>query len=151
MRTLLILPLLLIAAPAAARSGATRDSGQSAAPREPIVIPPELTSPETAKKLGKMVGPLSKALMSLPVGEIEAIAEGREPTAADKRRTVRDMAGRDGARDIERELANAGPVIEQSMKRLTAMLPVLMRSLEGLGAELEKATVNMPQPGYPNR
>ena len=139
MRALFALLLLLIAAPAVA---------QVAAPREPIVIPPELTSPETAKKLGKMVGPLSKALMSLPVGEIEAIAEGREPTAADKRRTIRDMTG---DRDIERELANAGPVIEQSMKRLTAMLPVLMRSLEGLGDELEKATANMPQPGYPNR
>ena len=143
MRTLLAVPLLLIAAPAVA---------QQAAPREPIVIPPELTSPETARKLGKMVGPLSKALMNLPVGEIEAIAEGREPTAADKRRTVRDMAGGPGAaRDIERELANAGPMIEQSARRLTALLPVLMRSLEGLGAELEKATANLPQPGYPNR
>ncbi|HET9355064.1 MAG TPA: hypothetical protein VFO42_02745 [Sphingomicrobium sp.] len=143
MRTLLALPLLMIAAPVAA---------QPAAPREPITIPPELTSPETAKKLGKMVRPLSKALMSLPVGEIEAIAEGREPTAADKRRTVRDMAGsKNEARDIERELANAGPMIEQGMKRLTAVLPVLMRSLEGLGAELEKATANMPQPGYPKR
>ena len=143
MRSLLILPLLMIAAPAVA---------QQPAPREPIVIPPQLTSPETAKKLGKMAGVLSKSLMNLPAGEIEAIAEGREPSAADKRRTVRDMAGSAGeARDIERELANAGPVIEQSMKRLTAVLPVLMRSLEGLGEELEKATANMPQPGYPNR
>lgn len=143
MRTLLALSLLMVAAPVAA---------QQPAAREPIVIPPELTSPETARKLGKMVGPLSKALMNLPVGEIEAIAEGREPTAADKRRTVRDMAGsKNEARDIERELANAGPVIEQGMKRLTAVLPVLMRSLEGLGAELEKATANLPQPGYPNR
>ena len=143
MRALFALPLLLIAAPAAA---------QQAAPREPIVIPPELTSPETAKKLGKMVGPLSRALMNLPVGEIEAIAQGREPTAADKRRTVRDMSGSPAeAAEIERELANAGPVIEQSMKRLTAVLPVLVRSLEGIGEELEKATANMPRPGYPKR
>ena len=143
MLTLLALPLLMIAAPVAA---------QPAAPREPITIPPELTSPETARKLGKMVGPLSKALMNLPIGEIEAIAAGREPSAADKRRTVRDMAGsRAEAADIERQLANSGPVIEESMKRLSVMLPVLMRSLEGLGAELEKATANMPQPGYPRR
>lgn len=142
MRTLLVLPLLLTAAPALA---------QPSTPRERMEIPPELTSPETARKLAKMVGPLSKALMSLPVGEIEAIAEGREPTAADKRRTVRDMAGRDGARDMERELANAEPIIEESMKRLTAVLPVLMRSLAGLGDELAKATANMPQPGYPQR
>lgn len=143
MRALFAIPLFLLAAPAVA---------QQPAAREPITIPPELTSPETAKKLGKMAGALSKALMNLPAGEIEAIAEGREPTAADKRRTVRDMAGSAAdARDIERELANAGPVIEQSMKRLTAVLPVLMRSLEGLGEELEKATANMPRPGYPNR
>ena len=143
MRALFALPLLTLAAPALA---------QQQAPREPIVIPPELTSPETARKLGKMVGPLSKALMELPVGEIEAIAEGREPTAADKRRKVRDVAGSPAeARDIERQLANAGPVIEEGMRRLTAVLPVLMRSLEGLGEELEKATANMPQPGYPKR
>ena len=140
MRILFALPLLLAATPA------------PAAPQERprMEIPPELTSPETAKKLGRMAAPLARALMNLPVGEIEAIAEGREPTEADKRRTVRDMAAADG-RDIERELANAGPVIEESARRLTAMLPVLMRSFEGLGDELEKATANMPQPGYPRR
>ncbi|WP_118856076.1 hypothetical protein [Sphingomonas mesophila] len=144
MRALFALPLVMLAVPAAAQPRAPQSTAQA------MQIPPELTSPETAKKLGKMAAPLARALMSLPVGEIEAIAEGREPTAADKRRTVRDMAAADG-RDIERELANAGPMIEQSAQRLTALLPVLMRSLAGLGAELEKATANLPQPGYPKR
>ena len=145
MRTLIAVPLLMLAAPAVAQP-------QAEPKRDKYEIPAELSSPETAKKLGKMAGVLSKALMDMEVGEIQAIAEGREPTAADKNRTVRDMAGSAAeAADIERQLANAGPIIEQSAKRLTAMLPVLMKAMEGFGDELEKATANMPQPGYPNR
>jgi hypothetical protein len=145
MRILFALPLLLAAAPAVA---------QPATPREPIQIPPELTSPETAEKLGKMAGVLSKALMDVKVGEIEAIAMGREPTAADKRRTVRDMAVKGDPnfeRDVERQVANAGPIIAESMKRITAMLPVLMSAMEGLGDDLDRATANLPDPTYPKR
>ena len=145
MRTLFALPLLLAGAPAVA---------QPAAPREPIQIPPEVTSPETAEKLGKMAGVLSKALMDVKVGEIEAIAMGREPTAADKRRTVRDMAVKGDPnfeRDVERQVANAGPIIAESMKRITAMLPVLMSAMEGLGDDLDRATANLPDPTYPKR
>ncbi len=145
MRILFALPLALLAAPVVAAPQSSR---------EPIVIPPEVTSPETAEKLGKMAGVLSKALMDLKVGEIEAIAQGREPNAADKQRTVRDMAVKGDPnfeRDVERQVANAGPIMQESMKRLTAMLPVLMKAMEGLGDDLDKATANLPQPGYPNR
>ena len=145
MRILIAVPLLMLAAPAVAQP-------QAEPKRDKFEIPAELSSPETAKKLGKMAGVLSRTLMDLKVGELEAVVEGREPTAADKRRTVRDMAGsKADAADIERELANAGPIIEDGARRLTAMLPVLMRSLEGLGEELERATAILPQPGYPNR
>lgn len=145
MRILFAIPLLLVAAPAVAAPQPGR---------EPIQIPPELTSPETAEKLGKMAGVLSKALMDLKVGEIEAIASGREPTAADKRRTVRDMAVKGDPnfeRDVERQVANAGPLIQQSMKRLTAMLPALMSTMEGLSDDLDRATANLPDPTYPKR
>jgi len=145
MRILFALPLLLVAAPAVAAPQQER---------EKIEIPPEVTSPETAEKLGKMAGVLSKALMDLKVGEIEAIATGREPTAADKQRTVRDMAAKGDPnfeRDVERTVANAGPIIQQSMKRLTAMLPALMKAMEGIGDDLDRATANLPDPTYPKR
>jgi hypothetical protein len=145
MRILFALPLALIAAPAVA---APQPSP------EPIQIPPELTSPETAEKLGKMAGVLSKALMDVKVGEIEAIAMGREPTEADKRRTVRDMAVKGDPnfeRDVERQVANAGPIIAESMKRITAMLPALMSAMEGISDDLDRATANLPDPTYPKR
>jgi hypothetical protein len=145
MRILFALPLLLIAAPAVAAPEQAR---------EKIEIPPEVTSPETAEKLGRMAGVLSKALMDLKVGEIEAIATGREPTAADKQRTVRDMAVKGDPnfeRDVERQIANAGPIIQQGMKRITAMLPALMSAMEGLGDDLDRATANLPDPTYPKR
>ena len=145
MRILFALPLMVAAAPAVAAPPTSRG---------PIAIPPELTSPETAEKLGKMAGVLSKALMDLKVGEIEAIVSGREPTAADKQRTVRDMAVNGDPnfeRDVERQVANAGPIIQQSMKRLTAMLPALMSAMEGMSDDLDRATANLPDPTYPKR
>lgn len=145
MRILFAFPLLVLAAPAIAAPQQSRES---------IQMPPELTSPETAEKLGKMAGVLSKALMDLKVGEIEAIASGREPTTADKQRTVRDMAMKGDPnfeRDVERQVANAGPIIQQSMKRLTAILPALMSAMEGISNDLDRATANLPDPTYPKR
>ena len=76
---LLTLGLALIAAPAVA------------APQpEEIRIPPELTDPQLIERLTNMTDTLSRALLELPVGEIEAAAEGRPVTDADRRRTVRD-------------------------------------------------------------
>jgi hypothetical protein len=139
----LTLPLMALAAPAAA------------APERAISdIPPELTSPETAQKLGKMAGVLSKALLDLEVGEIAAAAEGREASPAEKRRTVRDLAAKgdpDLERDIERQVAAAGPMISRSMKAMSAALPALIRAMEGVADEMERATANLPQPGYPRR
>jgi len=67
---------------------------------------------------------------------------------------VRDMAAKGDPnfeRDVERTVANAGPIIQQSMKRLTAMLPALMKAMEGIGDDLDRATANLPDPTYPKR
>ena len=139
------LPLLLIASPAVA---------QTPAKQAPLQVPPELSDPEMAERLGKMSQALGKALLDLPVGELEAIAEGREPTAADRRRTVRD-SGRahdpDFDRDFQQQMAGAGPMIEQSMKAMAAALPAMMQGLEQARDALERATANMPSPTYPKR
>ncbi|MCA1653480.1 MAG: hypothetical protein LC656_04680, partial [Sphingomonadales bacterium] len=81
---LLLVPALLIAAPAVAAPPPV------AAQPAPIAIPPGLTDPAIAEQLGRVAGVLTKSLMNLPVGEMEAAIEGRPATQADRAKTVRD-------------------------------------------------------------
>lgn len=140
MRALLIaLPLALTAAPA------------QAAPADPQ-IPPELSDPAMADKLGQMLGTLTRVLMDMPVGEMEAAVQGREPTAADRARRVRDhIGGPDAERQVEASVAASGRQMQAMTKALVASLPALMSSLEGMERELERATANLPDPTYPKR
>ena len=143
MRCLLIaLPALLAAAPAAA---------QTAPPRADRQIPAELSDPAIADQLARALVPLSKALMNLPIGELEAAMEGRPPTAAERRKTVRDEIGPDGERELTEHVAKAGPQMRTMQKVLVASLPAIMKSLEGVERELERATANLPDPTYPKR
>jgi hypothetical protein len=140
MRALLIaLPLAFIPVPALA------------APAPPQV-PPELSDPAIADKLSKMMIPLTRILMDMPVGELEAIAEGREPTAADKTRRVRDaIGGPEAQKKLEGDIAAAAPKMRAMQKSLVAALPALMAALGPLQKELERATANLPDPTYPRR
>ena len=143
MRLLLIaLPLALFTTPAMAQ--------RTNAPE----LPRELTDPRAADKLGKMAGALSRALLDLNVGEIEAAVEGRPVTEADRRRTVRDMAARgdpDIERRIERQAATSGLALQAGIKAIAAALPAIMESVDRAAAEIDRATANLPQPGYPRR
>ena len=141
MRVLWIaLPLMLAATPAVA------------APRGAPQLPPELSDPAMADKLGKMMGALTRALMDMPVGELEAAAQGREPTAADRSKRVRDHIGGAGAeREVEARVAASGRTMQAATKALVASLPSIMQSLEGVERELERATANLPDPTYPKR
>ena len=147
----LIIPLALAASPALAQTRpATPPPGSS----EAIAVPPQLTDPATAEKLSRMMQAMSKVFLELPVGEIEAAAEGRKSTRADRRRTVRQLGRADDPnfeRNFQREIANSKPMIEASMKALAAALPAMMRGMGEAGRELEKATANMPSPNYPKQ
>jgi hypothetical protein len=146
---LLMVPLALTASPALAQARPAPATGPEA-----ITIPPELTDPAMADKLGRMMQAMSKAFLNLPVGEIEAAAEGRPATRADRRRTVRELGRKDDPnfeRNLERDLAMTGPAIQASMKALAAALPAMMKGLSEAGRELEKATANMPSPTYPKQ
>ena len=139
MRALLLaLPLALSPVPAAA---ATADRQ----------IPPELSDPAIADKLTKALVPLSRALMNMPIGELEAAIAGREPTAADRTRRLSDEVGPEGQKDIESSIAAAGPQMRAMQKALVASLPAIMGSLEGVQKELERATANLPDPTYPRQ
>ena len=143
MRLLLIaLPLTLIAAPAMAQ--------QSGAPQ----LPRELTDPAMADKVGKMAGALSRALLDLNVGEVQAAVEGRPVTQADRRRTVRDMAARGDPnieRNIERQATTSGAAIQAGAKAIAAALPAIIDAIDRAADEIDRATANLPQPGYPRR
>ena len=143
MRLLLIaLPLALAATPAMA---------QRTAPPE---LPRALTDPAMADKVGRMASALSRALLDLNVGEVQAAIEGRPVTEADRRRSVRDVAtGGDPAieRRIEQQAAQSGAAIQAGAKAMAAALPAIMQSVERAAAEIDRATANLPTPGYPRR
>ena len=157
MRTsLLVLPLALIAAPALAQAPSA-----PAAPPETIAIPPELTDPAMAERLARMMQSMSKAFLDLPVGEIEAAAEGRPVTRADRGeiairifRTLRELGRKDDPnfeRNLDQTLANSRVAIQASMKAMAAALPAMMKGLSEAAREFEKATANMPSPAYPKQ
>ena len=141
MRAFLIaLPLALVANPALAAPDSIRQ------------LPSELSDPAMADKLSDMLGPLMKAMMDMPIGEMEAAIAGREPTPADKSRRVRDTIGGPNAeRKLQADLAATGPQMRAMQKALVASLPALMGALSGMEKELEKATANLPDPTYPKR
>ena len=145
----MIVPLALIASPALAQ---TRPAPPSAPGT--ITVPPALTDPAMADRLSRMMQAMSKAFLEMPVGEIEAVAEGRSPTRADRRRTVRQVGRAEDPnfeRNFQRDIANSKPMIEASMKALAAALPAMMKGLSEAGRELEKSTANLPAPNYPKR
>jgi hypothetical protein len=142
--SLLALPMVMLAASAAA--------APPPPPPPQIEIPPQLADPATADRLADMMQAMSKAFLNLPVGEIEAAAEGRRPTARDKTTTVGDLARRDDPdfdRDFGRKIADARPMVHQSMKAINDALPAITRSLAEAAAAMQRVADNMPQPYDP--
>ena len=141
---LMILPLALIAGPAMAQT----------TPASAETVTQALTDPATADKLARMMQALSKAFLDLPVGELEAAAEGRGVTPADRSRTLREVGRRDNPnfeRELQADLAGSRATLQASMKALAAALPSMMKGLSEAGREMEKAVENMPRPNYPKR
>ena len=146
-----VIPLVLLAAPVAA---APPPPPPQQPQQQQMQIPPELTNPKTAERIAAMSEALSKALLDLPVGEIQAAAEGRPATPADRKRTVRDIErARDPNfdRDIQRQIAEVGPQVQASMQAFARSLPAITQALSNAADEIERAAANMPRPDYPRR
>ena len=140
-KSLLFLPLLLVATPAMA---------QPATPQ----LPPELTDPRTTQKLTNAMQALSRAFLDVRVGEVRAALEGRPATPSERRMTVRDMAHRDDPdfdRHMEQQIANVGPMMQRSMSALNQALPAVVQSLTEAQKSIERAIANIPDPTYPRR
>jgi hypothetical protein len=128
----------MIATPAAAQSR----------PQPVQDIQRALNDPAMAERMTNVMQSLSNAMLDLPVGEVQAAVEGRTPTVADKRRTIRDL---EPDLDVRREISQARPMIQQSMKALGEALPGIVQSLQQAQRSLERAAANMPDPTYPKR
>ena len=143
--------LVLLAAPVAA---APPPPPPQQPQQQQMQIPPELTNPKTAERIAAMSEALSKALLDLPVGEIQAAAEGRPATPADRKRTVRDIErARDPNfdRDIQRQIAEVGPQVQASMQAFARSLTAITQAQSNAADEIERAAANMPRPDYPRR
>jgi hypothetical protein len=137
---LILVPLLLCASPAFAQS----------APQ----LPPQLTDPAVADRLADAMQALSNAFLNMPVGELKAAAEGRQATPAEKRMTVRDIGRRDDPdfdRKLHQRIAEAKPMVRQSIKALNDSLPAMMQGLQQAQQAVDRALANMPDPTYPKR
>ena len=151
MRNLLILPLLLLPAALSAAPPVAK-------PVAPITLPPELADPKMAETMGRMMGAMSKVMLDMPVGELEAAIENRPATSADRKRKVRDVAGAGDPgfeQRLERQVAQSGPMIQGMTKALAASLPGMIAAMERAGAVMEaeigKTVGNLPNPTYPKR
>ena len=143
--SLIIYPLLIAGAPAFAQTPAASPQGQ---------VPPQLADPQMVDKLANAMQAMSKALLDLPVGDVQAALNGRPATPAEKKLTVRDLGRRDDPnfdRNVRQQIAEAKPMIEQSMNALNQALPAMMKGLDDARHALDRAVANMPDPTYPKR
>lgn len=119
-------------------------------PEETAEIQRQLTDPKWADRLTDAMLAMSKALMNMPVGEVEAAVQGRQPTVADKRRTVESETGM-SEQQLRRQIEGSRPAMEAGMKAMAAALPAIMKGFSDAQRELEKASANVPRPDYPKR
>ena len=138
----LAVSLVVLASPAMAQTAAP--------PPEAVQLLPELTDMRWADRLSDTMVAMSKAFLNLPVGEVEAAVEGRQPTASDKRRTLRNETGR-SERDVRDQIDAARPAMQAGMKAFAAAIPAMMKGLSEAQREMERATANLPRPDYPKR
>ncbi|GAA4713291.1 hypothetical protein H9L13_03755 [Sphingomonas lutea] len=150
MRTkLLLIPMFLGASPALAQAPVAPKAAPDTAQIQRV-----LNDPAMADRMARVMQAMSRSFMNLPVGEVQAAVEGRAPTAAERRMTVRDMGRRDNRnfeRDVQQQMANARPMLEQGMKALGEALPAMMQGMTKAGEAIERATANLPDPTYPKR
>jgi uncharacterized phage infection (PIP) family protein YhgE len=125
--------------------------GSSAQPG-PIVLPKVLSDPATANRLADAIQSLSTALLDLNVGNLQAT--GGKISEKDRNLTVRDLVRQgdpNADREIEQQIAQARPKIEQGIRAMNDALPQINSDLEQARKAIERAVANIPDPDYPKR
>jgi hypothetical protein len=85
---------------------------------------------------------------------VKAALEGREASPQERNMTVGDLARRDDPdfdRHLHQQMANVGPMVQQSMQTLNRALPAMMKGLHDAEKSLDRAVANLPDPTYPRR
>ena len=144
----MLLSLALLAAPAAAAE-APRPT-----PPTDVEVSRVLADPATADTVARAMQALSGAFLNLPVGEMEAALAGRTPTAADRRRTIREVERAKNPRfeqDLQRQIAGSRVAMQASMKAMADAMPAMMKGMAEARDAMERAIANMPSPAYPRR
>jgi hypothetical protein len=109
-----------------------------------------LNDPQWADRVTNVMLAMSRAFMDLPVGEVEAAVQGRQPTAADKRRTVQSETGM-SEQQLQQQIEQSRPKMEAGMRAMAVALPAIMKGFSDAQHEMDKATANVPRPDYPKR
>ncbi|WP_395622624.1 hypothetical protein [Sphingomonas daechungensis] len=138
---LVVLPLALLATPALAAPPADHDVSK---------IQRELADPKWADRLTDTMIAVSRAFLNMPVGEVEAAVQGRQPTAADKRRTMQSETGM-SEQQLQQKIEDTRPKIEAGMRAMAAALPAIVKGFSDAQREIERASANVPRPDYPRR
>jgi hypothetical protein len=136
-KSLVLLAFSMCASPAFAQPAASQ-------------LPPELTDPATVDRLVDTMQVVSKAILDMKVGGVEAALQGRQASPAEQNMTVREL-GHIDERGLDQQIAAARPQIEKSMKAVQRSLPEIDRSLAEARKSVERAIANMPDPNYPKR
>jgi hypothetical protein len=123
---------------------------RSPEPNRSAELPPEIVDGRMIDQLGNMVGALTKAFLDLPVGELEAAIENRPATRQDRSRTVRSVTGTD-ERELTAEIEQSKGAVKAGGQAVARAVPVIREALNKAGEQIEQATANLPQPGYPRR
>jgi hypothetical protein len=127
MRNLILVALLTsVAAPAVAQAPARQPQ-----PGHSAELPPEIADGRMLDQVGSMVGALTKAFL-------------------DRHRTVRSVTGTD-ERELTAQIEESKGAVRAGGQAVVRTLPVIREALNKAGEEIERATANIPQPGYPRQ
>ena len=140
-KILFVLPLLLTAAPAAAQPAR-------------LQVPPELTDPETIIQMSIAAQQLSDAVFDIHVGGVKAAVEGHDPSPAERRMTVRDIARKQDPnfdRDVHDGIASVGPTLLRTLAAVNRALPAVKQAVDEAQASIDRISANIPDPNYPRR
>ena len=136
MRAAFACAALLIATPAAA---------------QPVPqLPPEIIDPRMVDQLGNVFEALTRAVLNMPVGELEAAIENRPVTREDRGKTVRSVADISD-RDLREGVERGKVATRAGTQAVVRSLPVITEALNRVGEDIERAVANLPSPAYPRQ
>lgn len=148
MRSALFIPLLFLTSPAVAG-----DSAQTSLPLHGKLAR-ALADPALPEQLGRVAAAMTRAVMTMPVGDVQAAVDGRPATERDRRRTLGNTVVRGDAdldQSIERQVSHSTAKLQRSARAMAAALPAIERALSEATSQIDRATANLPYPSYPRR